>query len=893
MSIIEKIDNSKIINQKMQRQEKKPNIFNFDSYSINEKTNTISFLYSFNNGLKFTETITLRKPLDWKTINRPLVERIIFNLHLALGIGYYKAYCPKKIIISSGILSKEEAKFWNKLYTKGLGEFFYKNKIDFRDLINFPWQKNKKTIPLPINLKERVLLPWGGGKDSCVSAQLLEEMGYDFTLITLRDSDIQRETAKVSGKNRIINDRQIDQGLIELNKTGVYNGHIPISAIYSWTTILSAALYNYRHVAYSNEASANFGNVKYLGEEINHQYSKSLEFENDFRLYLKSFVTADINHFSLLRQFTELKISKLFSKSDKYFSTFSSCNRNFSFTKKAQSRWCGKCPKCAFTFSQLSAFIERDKLIKIFSKNLFADKSLLPLFQELLGEKRFKPFDCVGTPTEVKASLLLASKKPAWRQDYIIKYFQKNIKATIKNSGKLINDALRNSPEHNIPDNFRLTLIVGYGLEGKFAYNYLRHKYPDFQFAICDKKPIELADKHILKYSGINYLDSIKNYDLIIKSPGVSNLTPEIIAAKNSGREISSITNLFLEKYRAQTIGVTGTKGKSTTASLIFEILKSAGKKVYLIGNIGFDPLEHLLSEPDDKKIFVYELSSYQLENSKYSPHVSVLINIFPDHLPYHNGFNNYFKAKTNITNFQGKNDYFIFNSEYPLIKTLSKKTEARIIPYLNECTIKNNNIYYKKEIIISLSDIKLLGSHNLKNIMAAICVAKIYNVSALTIKKALKAFKNLEHRLQFVGEHKGISFYDDAISTTPESTIAALEVFKDRIDTIILGGEDRGYKFKLLAKRLAELKVSNFVLFPDSGKKIAAEIKLVYKQKNLESPKMLFTKNMDDVLMFAYKNTKPGKICLLSTASPSYSLFKDFKEKGSLFQKAIKKYSK
>ncbi len=874
-------------------QEKKPNIFNFDSYSINKKTNTVSFLYSFNNGINFTETITLGKFIDWKNINRPLVDRIIFNLHLALGIGYYKAYCPKKIIISSGVLSKDEAKFWNKLYSKGLGEFFYKNKIDFRGLINFPWQKNKKTTPINIKLRERVLLPWGGGKDSSVSAELLKEVGHDFTLITLRDSDIQRETAKVTGKTRIINDRQIDQKLIALNKTGVYNGHIPISAIYSWTTVLSAALYDYRHIIYSNEASANFGNVKYLGEEINHQYSKSLEFENDFRSYLKSFISPDINHFSLLRQFPELKISKLFSKSEKYFSSFSSCNRNFSFTKKAQSRWCGQCPKCAFTFSQLSAFIERDELIKIFGKNLFADKTLLATFQELWGEKRFKPFDCVGTPTEVKASLLLATEKKPWRQDYIIKYFQDNIKSRIKNPGKLINEALKNSPEHNIPENFRLSLILGYGLEGKFAYNYLRQKYPTFRFAISDKNPFKLKDRNIIKYSGDDYLKAIKNYDFIIKSPGISKQTPEIIAANNSGREISSITNLFLAVYGPQTIGVTGTKGKSTTASLIFEMLKAAGKKVYLIGNIGFDPLEHLLDKFDSKKIFVYELSSYQLENSKYSPHISVMINIFPDHLPYHNGFTNYFKAKTNITNFQTKNDVFIYNNEYPLINKLTKKTKAKSLSYLNECTIKNKDIYYKKEKIISLAEIKLLGEHNVKNIMAAICAVKLYNVSSLNIKKALTKFKSLEHRLEFIGKYKNISFYDDAISTTPESTIAALEVFKNKIDTVILGGEDRGYKFKLLATRLAELKISNFILFPDSGARIAKEIKLAYTQKKLLNPRMLFTRNMDEALKFAYKNTKPEKICLLSTASPSYSLFKDFKEKGNLFQEAIRKYSK
>jgi len=883
-----------IINHNLKNNQKKPNAFIFDSYHIDKKTDTVSFFYSFDNGLKFTETITLGGgKINWSKISSVLVDKIIFNLHLVLGIGYYKAYCPKKIIIKSGILSKTEAEFWNKLYTKGLGEFFYRNKIDFRGLINFPYQKTKTTKAINIKLSNRVLLPWGGGKDSTVAAELLKEQGHDFTLTTLRDSNIQKETAKIAQRPRIINGRTIDPLLIELNKQGVYNGHVPISAIYFWITVLTAALYDYRHIVYSNEGSANFGNVKYLGQEINHQYSKSLEFENDFRAYLKNFVTPDINLFSSLRQFSDLKISKLFSRYEKYFPVFSSCNRNFSITKKVNARWCGECPKCAFTFSQLAAFIDREKLINIFGQNLFAKKELLPVFQELWGEKRFKPFDCVGTPTEVKAALLLAGTKKEWQPDFMVNYFKNKIAPKIKDAGKLINEALYNRPEHNIPMNFRRTLLLGYGLEGNFAFNYLRKKYPDFKFAIADQKPITLKDKNIKLFSGKNYLDAIKNYDLIIKSQGITNLKPELMAAKNSGQEITSITNIFLEVYGEQTIGVTGTKGKSTSASLIFEILKAAGKKVYLVGNIGFDPLEHLLTKYDEQKIFVYEMSSHHLSTVKYSPHISIFINIFPDHLPYHGGFNNYFQAKTNITKHQKKDDIFIFNSEYPAIKKLAAKTKARTISYLQECSVRNNFIYYRSEKIISLSNIKLLGDHNIKNIMAAICAVKLYKTPNSAIKKALAKFNNLEHRLQFVGKYKNISFYDDAISTTPESTMAALDVFKDKTDTIILGGEDRGYKFAALAKRLAELKINNFIFFPDSGQKIAREIKSAYQKKKLPVPKTLFTKNMDEAVKFAYQNTEVGKICLLSTASPSYSLFKDFKEKGNLFQTAIKKYCK
>ena len=444
--------------------------FIFEKYRLDRQKNTIYFFYSFNNGLNFTETLNLgSQKISWSKINPKLLDRLLFNLHLVFGLGYYKAYAPHQIIIKSGILSKDEAAFWNKLYTKGLGEFFYKNKIDFRGLINFPYQA-RKTEPGRINLSERSLLPWGGGKDSAVSAEILKSLGHDFTLISLRDSEVQKKTAAASGlKNkRLIINRTIDPRLIELNKNGVYNGHIPISAIYAWVTVLAAVVYDYRQIIYSNEHSANFGNVNYLGQEINHQYSKSLEFENDFRSYLKNFLTPDISYFSLLRAYSELKITKLFSRYPHYFSSFSSCNRNFSITKPANERWCGHCPKCAFVFSQLAAFLDRPTLIKIFNRDLLADPSLLPLYQELWGERKFKPFDCVGTPTEVKAALLLASQKKSWAADYIVKKFLKNVKPKIKNPGALINEALKNQAAPNIPLNFQKILMSTQIIHGAY-----------------------------------------------------------------------------------------------------------------------------------------------------------------------------------------------------------------------------------------------------------------------------------------------------------------------------------------------------------------------------------------------------------------------------------------
>ena len=867
--------------------------FIFQKYEFDRRKLTAKFYYSLDQKINFTETITFPKfsPVNF---NQPLLNKILFNLHLALGISYYKTYCPKKIIIRSGKLSEEQAQFWNELYTKGLGEFFYKNKIDFRGLVNFPFQKNLTAKPLNINFKNRALVPLGGGKDSCVVVEKLKNQQVNFDLITLGDSQIHREVTKVSGKKRLIIERQMDQQLLELNLLGAYNGHVPISSIYAWVSILAAALYNYRYLIFANEKSANFGNVKYLGENINHQYSKSFAFEKNFSDYLNKYITSDLKYFSLLRRYSELKIVELFSHYPKYFSTFSSCNRNFKIIKTASPRWCGECPKCAFAFSQLAAFLPKDKVTKIFGQNLYANPKLLNLFLELLGEKNFKPFDCVGEPNEVKAAMLLSLKQPAFKNNYILKYFSKNVASRIKDKQKLISQALAVAPENNIPENFKKIIILGGAHEGQYAINHLQKKYPGIKLTIADQKTIKITKNKNLKIvTGKNYLKNISEFDLIIKSPGIPNSLPEIKSALDQGVELTSVPNIFFRECAGTIIGVTGTKGKSTTASLIYKILKTAKKPAHLVGNIGVDPLTYLEKKNNSNQIFVYELSSYQLSSLNQSPQIAVFINIFPDHLPYHQGFGNYYQAKTNITNHQKANDYFVYNSRYHLIKQLASKTISMPLDYLRICSVKNNWLYYRSEKILPIEKIKLLGQHNLENIMAAICVAKILKIENKTIARSLGVFTNLKHRLEFVGQYKNINFYDDAISTTPESTIAALEVFKNKIGTIFLGGEDRGYNFKELTNKIYQYEIKNIVLFPDSGAKIKLALTTIYRQHRKPLPKILETKSMAQAVAFAYKNTNPGQVCLLSTASPSYSIFKNFEEKGDLFQAEIKKQAK
>lgn len=397
-------------------------------------------------------------------------------------------------------------------------------------------------------------------------------------------------------------------------------------------------------------------------------------------------------------------------------------------------------------------------------------------------------------------------------------------------------------------------LIAGYGIEGKSAEKFILKNVKNAHIEIADAK------------DGENYLKNQDKYDLIIKSPGINK-------SKITGK-YTTPTNLFFENIpkHIKTIGVTGSKGKSTTSSLINHILQNLGFKSALVGNIG-TPMLDLLYEEYLKNIeyLVIELSSYQLDDIKTSPHIAVITSLFPEHIDYHRGCEAYYEAKKNIVKYQGKNDYFVYNPSFPLLKKWAEESSSKSFPYIE---------------IDQKIETKLLGDHNKNNIRAALTVCKIYDFNMEKSVKAISSFKPLSHRLEYMGRYLGIDFYDDAISTTPESTIAALNALPET-NTIFLGGLDRGYDFSKLAKSIEKSSVENIVFFPKSGEKIKEEILKVSTKKI----NFIDTDSMKNAVEFAFINTKKNKICLLSTASPSYSLWKNFIDKGDQFQKFIKQY--
>ncbi|MBI2054355.1 MAG: UDP-N-acetylmuramoyl-L-alanine--D-glutamate ligase [Candidatus Staskawiczbacteria bacterium] len=837
----------------------KPTVFEFVSYKFEPRKKRIFFNYKQrfknNSPIFFIETIILPKAVDFKEIPDGFLNKIFESLHLMLGISYYKFYCPPAVAIAKAgaTLSEKEAEFWNTVYEKGLGEFFYRNKLDPGISPKFPFKKNIKSMAYRLESNNKCLVFMGGGKDSIVASELLREQKFDATAFfaeTGKGSDLLNKIIKKTGLKSIKIRRILDEKVFDKHK---YNGHIPISAVYAFLGVLAAVLYKHSYCVVANEYSSNFGNIKYKGQDVNHQWSKSSEFESLFQDYLRNFITPDVRYFSLLRPFYEIRIAEMFSKYKKYFLHFSSCNKNFKSVRENKGLWCLNCPKCVFNFILLSAFLSKKELFFIFKKNLYQEKNLLPLFCDILGFGKMKPFDCVGTFEEARAALFLASKK--FKKDFMIKTFLPRV----KKEKAIIENVFRINSAVNIPSRFRFSgvkkvLILGYGKEGKISKRYIEKKYPGLKIGIADAKFSK------------NYLGKQQDYDLAIKTPGIPKSLVKI--------PYTTATNIFfseVERKGNKIIGITGSKGKSTTSSIIYSILKEARKNVVFLGNIGKPMLEALLRPIKKDAVFVVELSSAQLEDMDFSPDISVVTVLFPEHMDYHKGLDNYYLAKKNIINFQGKDDCFVYNPK-------SKESVKWLAGY------KGKAIPFAKKITLDDSEILLKGEHNRQNIKAAIASAKILNIKDGIINKAIKKFKNLPHRLEFVGEFKGIEFYDDAISTTPESTIAAIKSIKN-VDTILLGGEDRGYDFSQLAKAVKKYKIRNIVIFEESGKRI---LKAISGNFNIFK-----TRSMEEAVMFAYKYTKKGGVCLLSSASPSYSLWKNFEEKGDQFKKIVKKMAR
>ena len=438
----------------------------------------------------------------------------------------------------------------------------------------------------------------------------------------------------------------------------------------------------------------------------------------------------------------------------------------------------------------------------------------------------------------------------------------------------------------------RSILILGFGTEGQATYEFLRRRWPSKPLSIADQRtmaefPQEVAnriqnDTDVRTNFGPRYLDSADGYncEVIIKTPGIPATIDAVTRARRAGILLTSHSQIFLSNYpREKVIGVTGTKGKSTTTSLIHHILKCAGIPAELVGNIGMPPLARIDDVSPDT-YFVHEFSSHQLAELETSPHIAVLLNIVPEHLDYYANFEEYAAAKENITKFQGPDDFLVFAADYAIPSGIAQRSKAALRPF---------SVHSSVEHILKPDEIPLAGKFNLQNVMAAIETASVCGVQPENIRDAIRTFEALPHRLERVGTYNGITFYDDSIATIPESTLAALEALGPNVQTLLLGGHERNLEFAELGKQLPP-NVATVILFPPTGIRIWRAIEA--HSQNQKLPDAFFVRDMEQAVRIAYEHTAPGKICLLSPASPSFGTFKDYKERGNLFKTFVRTLS-
>ena len=442
-------------------------------------------------------------------------------------------------------------------------------------------------------------------------------------------------------------------------------------------------------------------------------------------------------------------------------------------------------------------------------------------------------------------------------------------------------------------------VLVGCGREGISTYRLIRSMLPIQPLTIADQD-LKLSDKFSeflldgnLKFTlGSSYLTGLDAYDLIIKTPGVSF---KDLKEQPAREKISSQTDLFLRMFSAQVIGITGTKGKSTTSSLISHIVSKYTDNTVLVGNIGLPPFE-MLKQINDQTIIICELSSHQLQYIKVAPHISILLNLYEEHLDHYTSYLEYQLSKLNIARNQHTGDHFIYNQDDAGIIRLLEEYDLPGIkhPFSAIQAVRAGAWSDDQHLHLSLDDDRIFydvnaprylpGRHNLLNIMAAVLACSLQSIPGQMIIEGIGDFKGLEHRIEYVGDFHGIRYYNDSISTIPQATIAAVSTLKD-VDTLILGGFDRGIDYTILIDFLAGSAIRNLIFIGQAGERIS----LMLSEADILDKHFFKAKDFDEVAKLAREHTRPGSTCLLSPAAASYDMFKNFEERGKAFKEKVR----
>jgi hypothetical protein len=399
------------------------NEFVFEDYRYDPARSTLSLCYNYAGGPRFEEQLSFDLvPQQLSPAAKEVLDRVFRLILLLSGVSYYKAFIPKVLTCRAFELDETTAEFLEKFYEKGLAEFAFKNGVSLHGHFRVQSSSTPAAAPITVDLPRRICVPVGGGKDSIVTIECLRRGGEPPMLFSLGDAEPIASCIAAAELPFIRVYRRLDASLLKLNEAGALNGHVPITGILSAIALAAAVMSGCNAVAMSNEHSASAPNLCINGVEVNHQYSKSLEFEQDFARYVERFISPSVSYFSLLRPLCEIEIARRFAKYPAYFGVFRSCNTAFRQAREARGRhWCCNCPKCRFVFLALSPFVAKPDLVEIFGRDLLDDETQRDGFAELCGLQANKPFECVGETFESAGVMSHLADHPDWRGDRVVR----------------------------------------------------------------------------------------------------------------------------------------------------------------------------------------------------------------------------------------------------------------------------------------------------------------------------------------------------------------------------------------------------------------------------------------------------------------------------------------
>ncbi|MBR3803354.1 MAG: UDP-N-acetylmuramoyl-L-alanine--D-glutamate ligase [Clostridia bacterium] len=431
----------------------------------------------------------------------------------------------------------------------------------------------------------------------------------------------------------------------------------------------------------------------------------------------------------------------------------------------------------------------------------------------------------------------------------------------------------------NLVDFFKnkSVLILGLGREGRATLAFLRRYYPDMKITVADKNPVKVEDDNVTLICGENYLDCINDFDIVMQSPGISLRDVKI----EEGTTVTGEMDLFLRFVPCKKIGITGTKGKTTTTTLVYRMLQAGGVPSMIMGNIGTPVFESL--DEIEGKVAVIEMSCHQLEFSHASPDIAIFTNAYPEHLDHYNGFEGYIGAKLNIIRYQSEDNLFISNADQLLESVVGDLSFVRSRRVNVSSKAYENDEFFRK--LTTLTE-ALPGEHQWQDIFFAVAAVREFGVSDEAIEKAVSEFGGIEHRLEKFAVKNGISFYDDAIATIPNAVIGNVKALGN-VGTLIIGGMDRGLDYSQFVVELMTAPIDNLICMPETGYNIADELEAKGCTLNI-----VRCETLEEAVEKSFELTASGKACLLSPAAASYNRYRNFEEKGNAFKKMVADYA-